>query len=226
MVDALIMTLGFEPGPLVSAVASAAAEGLSEGARIIVFTAGFPDERSERAWLELQRILGMMELTKKLGVKLERYEVPLDDFAEAVASICGLLEPLRDKAVRISITGGMRALGLAVFTAYLLVEWTREIKLAVYLEGRGAALVLPEIHRVLGLRISETQLEILKQMRPGVSYTTTDLSGYVGKERSTVYKNLKALADMGLVEREGMHFRITTLGELISGARSRRAVDF
>jgi hypothetical protein len=35
----LVMTLGFEPGPLVSAFASAVAEGLSEGARVLVLTA-------------------------------------------------------------------------------------------------------------------------------------------------------------------------------------------
>lgn len=225
MIDAVVMTLGFEPGPLISAVASAASEGLSQGARIIVLTAGFQDERAERAWLELQRIVGMMELPKKLGVELERHEIPLDDFTDAVAAVREKLEPYRDKDVRISITGGMRALGLAVYTAYLLVDWSREVKLTVYLEGRGTAISLPPIHRALGLRISETQLEILRLMKYGASYSTSDISGYLKRERSTVYKNLKALLELGLVEREGLLFKLTKLGELISKSSATHSVE-
>jgi hypothetical protein len=60
MLDALIMTLGFEPGSLVSAAATAATEGLGERARIIVFTAALPDERAGRAWLDFQRVLNVM----------------------------------------------------------------------------------------------------------------------------------------------------------------------
>ncbi|MEM2196173.1 MAG: hypothetical protein QW290_03745, partial [Sulfolobales archaeon] len=140
MFDSIVLTLGFEPGPLISAVASAAAEGFSEKARIVVFTAGFPEERSERAWLQLQQVIGMMELEKKLGIKLEKHEVPLDDMASAVLYIKRVLDGLKDGYVKVSVTGGMRALGLALFTAYLLIDWAREPKVEVYLEGRGLAL--------------------------------------------------------------------------------------
>ncbi|MEM4411440.1 MAG: hypothetical protein QXO66_01175 [Thermofilum sp.] len=69
MIDALVMTLGFEPGPLISTIASAASEGFSERAQILVFTSAFPDERADRAWLELQRIVNMMDFAKRLGLQ-------------------------------------------------------------------------------------------------------------------------------------------------------------
>jgi len=95
MFEAVVLTLGFEPGPLVSAFAGAVAEGLSQGALVVVFTAGFPDERSERAWLEFQRVVNMMEAPKRLGVELELREVPLDEMATAILEIRRVLDGLR-----------------------------------------------------------------------------------------------------------------------------------
>jgi len=143
VIDALVMILGFEPGPLISAFAGAVAEGFSEGARVIVFTAAFPDERSERAWLEFQRVVNMMEVPRKLGVELELKEVPLDDIASAILEASKITAELRKKKVKVAITGGMRALGIAVFAAVLLTRWEREPEVEVHLEGRGTALKVP-----------------------------------------------------------------------------------
>lgn len=225
MFDAVILTLGFEPGPLISAIASAASEGLSEGAQVIVLTAAFPDERAERAWLELQRILYLMDFSKKLSIRLERREIPLEDFTVAVRNVQEVLESLRDKSVKISITGGMRALGLAVFVSYLLVDWVKEPTLDVYLEGRGVAFRVPPLHKILALKLTETQRQILRLMRSSVPYTTSDIAGYLGKDRSTIYKSLKGLNEMGLVEREGNFFKLTILGELISASRDTKNVE-
>jgi len=225
MFDAVVLTLGFEPGPLISAIASAASEGLREGAQVMVLTAAFPDERVDRAWLELQRVLSLMDFSKKLNIRLERREVPLDDFASAVREVRGVLEGLREKSVKISITGGMRALGLAVLVSYLLVDWVKEPALDVYLEGRGVALRVPPLHKVIALRLTETQRQILRLMRGGVLYTTSDVAGYLRKDRSTVYKSLRGLSEMGLVEREGNFFKLTALGELISKSLGTKIVE-
>jgi len=216
MIEALVMTLGFEPGPLLSTIASAASEGFSEGARIIVFTSAFPDERARRAWLELQRIVNMMDFTKKLGLQLELHEVDLSEFSEAVGRIREKLFPLRDKMVRISITGGMRALGLALFAAFLLIDWVREPKFNVYLEGRGMAVEIPPLFKILAPKLTETQLQILGLMKAGNLYTTSDIAGFLNKDRSTIYKSLLSLRDMGLVEREGNFFKLSRFGSVFS----------
>jgi len=215
MFDALVMTLGFEPGPLISAMASAVAEGLSENSRIIVLTAGFKDERAERAWLQLQTVIGMMEIHKKLAVSVEKHEIRLDDFATAVLDVKKILNELEDKRVKISITGGMRALGLAVFTVYLLIKWKHTPSLEVYLEGRGMALPVPEIKKFFEIMITGERYQLIKMMKPGEFYKPTVLATALGKDRSTVYRHLKALAKMGIVNRTEKGFSLSRLGQLL-----------
>ena len=215
MLDALILTLGFEPGPLVSAIASGVAEGFSRGARVIVLTAAYPDERSERAWLQLQQVFKMMELEKKLNVKLERIEIPLEDMTEAVQRIKEILKTVAKGRVKLAITGGMRALGLALFIAYLLTDWAEEPKVEVYLEGRGMALEVPRLRRLLLVKLSKAHLELLRCMEPGIAYTSTDLAGLLRRDRSTIYRYLQALADRGLLERAPEGFRLSKLGLLL-----------
>jgi len=215
MLDALVLTLGFEPGPLVSAIASSTAEGFAKEARIIVLTAAYPDERSERAWLQLQQVFKMMELEKKLNVKLERFEVPLVDLIEAVLHIKEILKTVKEGNVRLAITGGMRALGLALFIAYLFTDWMKEPRVEVYLEGRGMALEVPSIRRLFSIELSESHLEVLRLMKPGVAYASTDLSGLLRKDRSTIYRHLQALVYRGLLERTPEGFKLSKLGLLL-----------
>lgn len=215
MFDAVVLTLGFEPGPLITAVASAVAEGLSEGARIVVFAAGFQDERSERAWLQLQQVVGLMELGRKWGVRLEKYEVPLDDMVSAVLFVKRVLDGLREGFVKVSVTGGMRALGLALFIAYLFVDWVKEPRVEVYLEGRGAALELPRLHRVLSVGLSDVQVEIVKSMKVGEVYSSSDLAGLLKRDRSTIFRHLRVLVEKGLVEKTLEGYKLSELGKLL-----------
>jgi CRISPR locus-related DNA-binding protein len=209
------MTLGFEPGPLVSAAATAATEGLVERARIVVFTAALPDERADRAWLDFQRVLNMMGVVEKLGIKIEKHEIPLDDMVSAVLRIKQVFDELKGKSVKICITGGMRALGFALFIAYLLTNWEREPMMSVYLEGRASALNLPNIRGFLSVGLTRAQLELLKFMEPGNSYTPSDLASIVGRDRSTVYRSLLALYRKGLLDKNENKYTISKLGELL-----------
>ena len=206
---ALVMTLGFEPGPLVSAVAANAAEGFEPGAEIVVFTPSFKDERAERAWRELQNIFSMMSLR---DVSLRRLVIDLSDFTSAVLQVKKVFTGLRERRVKISLTGGMRALVLAVFVAYLTTKWEQVPEVEVFLEGRGEALKIPRLAAALGPRVSERKLRVLDFMRPGSTYRIGDLAGLLPQERSTIYRHLKSLAEVGLVERVDGAFKITDLG--------------
>ncbi len=214
-VDVLILTLGFEPGPLVSAIASYVTEGLSSNAEIIVLTPTFFDERAERAWRQLQNIFEMLNL-KVSGVSLKKVSVDLNDFSKAVLQVKKLFSNFKDKKLCISFTGGMRALILAVFVAYLLTDWQHHPNLTVFLEGRGLALSIPRLSLCLGVNVNEHMLKLMKYMRPGVVYKPGDLCGFLNKDRSTVYRQLKSLINAGLVERVTGGFRLTLLGELVS----------
>jgi len=214
MLDALVMTLGFEPGPLVSAVASAAARGFSEGARIVVLTAAFPDERVERAWLQFQTVVGMMELCKRLSIEMEKREVPLGDMALAILNVKRIFEELAERSVRVSITGGMRALGLAVFIACLLTRWRREPEIEVYLEGRGAALEVPSVRRLL--TAAEKCGDVVRIMRTGKVWKLNELAVRLGRDRSTVYRKMKLLREAGAVRKVRGGYELTVLGMLLS----------
>lgn len=215
MLDALIMTLGFEPGPLVSSLASHAAEGFTPKAKIIVLTPNFPDERAERAWRQLQNIFDMMKLGE-LEVSLRRYTIDLSDFSKAVQQIKSLLSEFKDKRIQISLTGGMRALILATFTAYLLTEWREAPKIEVSLEGRGIMLKVPNIASILTPLINERKAALLRIMSPGRVYRSGELWRLFGRDRSTLYRYLRTLCELGLIERVDRGFRLTRLGELLS----------
>ena len=210
VIDALAMTLGFEPGPLISAFASAVSRGLSKGAHVIVFTAAFPDERSERAWLEFQRVVNMMEVSKKLSVELELKEVPLDDMSSAILEVRKVVHELRKKKVKIAITGGMRALGIAVLAAVLLTKWEQEPEIEVHLEGRGIALSVPNLRRLI--EVSGKCLDIVEAMRDGSPVKLEELAIRLGKDRSTVYRRLKLLVEAGAVKRTRYGYQLTPLG--------------
>jgi CRISPR locus-related DNA-binding protein len=210
VIDALVMTLGFEPGPLISAYASAVAEGLSEGARVLVLTAAFPDERSERAWLDFQRVVSMMEATKGLGVELELREVPLDDMASAILEVKRAIAPLRGRSVKVSITGGMRALAVAVLAAVLLTRWEREPAVEVHLEGRGAALRVPKLRKLI--EASEKCADLVEAMRDGSPVKLDELAARLGRDRSTVYRRMRILLEAGAAKRVRGGYQLTPLG--------------
>jgi len=215
VIDALVMTLGFEPGPLISAFASAVSRGLSEGARVIVFTAAFPDERSERAWLEFQRVVSMMEVPKKLGVEPELREIPLDDMVSAILETRKAIYGLRRKKVKVAITGGMRALGIAVLAAVLLTEWEQEPEVEVYLEGRGVALSVPNLRKLI--EVSGKCKDIIEAMRGGSPVKLEELATRLGRDRSTVYRRLKLLLEAGAVKRTRYGYQLTPLGLALVG---------
>ncbi len=113
----------------------------------------------------------------------------------------------------------MRALILAVFIAYLLTDWVHVPDVEIFLEGRGMALSVPRLAAVLHPKLDERKLRVLDVMRPGITYRVSDLCGFLGKDRSTIYRHLKSLVDAGLVEREDSGLKITDLGLILRKTR-------
>ncbi len=210
MVEAVFLTLGFEPGPLIRAVASKKLEG---GCEIVVFTPSFRDDRAERAWSDFNRILSMMFEAKNVNVK--RIIVDLTSFPRAVRNVKSVLEEYCDRSVAICLTGGMRALVLAVYTSYLLVNWGRKPVVEVYLEGRGYSLTVPDVSRILVSELSEERGKILKLLLKR-SMSSTEIATVMHKDRSTVYRHLTWLVERGLVVRDGRLYKLTMLGELLA----------
>jgi len=212
--DVIVLTLGFEPGPLIRTIA---ANPLSSNGRIIIFTPTYRDERCERAFLDFQRIANMMFREERIGkeISIERIYIQLEPLSKGVQEIRKILHDLKDKYVLIALTGGMRALCLAVFIAYLTIPWIKEPMLQVYLEGRGKSIDIPPIRRVLETTISGIKQDILNLLAKE-SKTITQLSIELNRDRSVVYRHISWLESQGLIERKGKFIQITELGMLFA----------
>ncbi|RSN72528.1 MAG: hypothetical protein DSO07_08190, partial [Thermoproteota archaeon] len=67
----------------------------------------------------------------------------------------------------------------------------------------------------LSVGLTRAQLELLKFMEPGNSYTPSDLASVVRRDRSTVYRSLLALYRKGLLDKNENKYTISKLGELL-----------
>ncbi len=211
MFDAIVLILGFEPGPLIRAVAS---HNLNPGARIIVLTPSFKDERSDRAFDDFKRICSMM--FEKVNIKIERVIINLKPLSKAVSSIRKIFSEISDMHVAICISGGMRALCIATFIAYLLTKWKYSPHIEVSLEGRVETIIIPNINKILELNITGEKLEILKTLSEYGSLTVASIAALLNKDRSTIHRHLNWLEEYGLVKRVGRNIELTELGMVLA----------
>ena len=156
-----------------------------------------------------------MEVPKKLGVEPELREIPLDDMASAILETRKAVHGLRRKKVKVAITGGMRALGIAVLAAVLLTEWEQEPEVEVYLEGRGVALSVPNLRKLI--EVSGKCKDIIEAMRGGSPVKLEELATRLGRDRSTVYRRLRLLVEAGAVKRTRYGYQLTPLGFALAG---------
>ncbi len=204
------MTLGFEPGPLVRAVAS---HNLKQGGLVLVLMPSFRDRRGETAFLELKKICDMM--FGDAEIKLQRVEIDLTNFTEAVKQIKDLFKNFVDKKAAICFSGGMRALCLATYTAYLLLKWRFPPVIEVQLEGRVERISIPLLHKVINMSVTEEKVLLLKVLSQHGPLTTNDIATLLHKDRSTVYRHLTRLLNEGLVKQKGKYYELTDLGMLL-----------
>ncbi|MCX8171385.1 MAG: CRISPR-associated CARF protein Csa3 [Candidatus Bathyarchaeota archaeon] len=208
--DALIMTLGFEPGPLVR---SAASYNLKPNGLILVFTSSFEDERVERAYLEFKRICDIILKDASIGFK--RINVDLRDFLGAVRQVKDVLSELVDKQVVFCFSGGMRALCFAVFIAYLMLRWEHKPNIEIHLEGRTERLTIPPINEIIKVDISEEKTRLLQLLLKHGGLSAGAIAVLMGKDRSTVYRHLMSLLESGLVRQKGKIYELTDLGLML-----------
>ncbi|MCS7098703.1 MAG: CRISPR-associated CARF protein Csa3 [Candidatus Methanomethyliaceae archaeon] len=210
LLEALVITLGFEPASSIRAIAS---HNLRDDASIIIITPSFKDERVERAFLELKRFRDI--IFNGLKVTIQKFEVDLMNFSNAVLQIKALLSNLVDKRVALCFSGGMRGLCIAVYTACLLLKWRHPLSITVYLEGRAEYMVIPPIHKIIKINVSEEGLAILRLLSQSNS-SISNLAKLLKKDRSTVYRQLLRLKDVGLVEQRGRVYKLTELGRIFA----------
>ncbi|RLE57918.1 MAG: hypothetical protein DRJ40_01560 [Thermoprotei archaeon] len=212
--DCLVLTLGFEPGPLLRAIAS---YGVKANGTIVVLTAEYRDERCERAFLDLQKLVRMLfkDERGRHEINIRRVDVCLNPVLRGVEQVSATLREFVNSNVCIAFTGGMRVLWIILLMTYLLLPWKYEPKLVAYLEGRGEFVEIPPIRSIFELAVHGTRLEILRAIgeRPK---TVDELSSELNRDRSTIYRNILWLEEKGLVKKVGRTIELTDLGRVLS----------
>ncbi len=184
---------------------------LGTGDTIILLTADI-DERVERAYNSLRDILSRMGESPQL--RLETLEKHMDSFPRLVGAIRRILENVLEahENIILVLSGGMRVIVLALYTALLLLSRESRGKISVIeLEpespGKNFGAVFQIPGKLLDL-FSGPELgiktEILKTLADQPGITVQELSRILRRDESTVRKHVKSLAEMGLVRLEGV----------------------
>ena len=142
MVKALICTLGFDTDPVVRRIVGSR---LEEGGILLLLTAEPLRPETESA---INDIKGLVDKAYLGSVKVEVKAINPRNFHEAVSTIRKELERFKHDEVVLNLSGGMRALVLSAYTAYLIAG-LKKAKLIVDLEARQGTVELPPIASLL-----------------------------------------------------------------------------
>jgi CRISPR-associated protein Csa3 len=211
-----VITLGFEEK---FAVRMITRHGLDKGDRLLLVT-GPRTPQSDRAASFLSEF-ARRYYGGEVAVEVEEVRVS-QDFAEMVARLYELVEARARRGERVvfNLSGGMRALCLAAFTAALLLS--PRLPVEVELETEDSSVLVEVPRAVLALpqtlsSLSREKLEVLAALSRGAR-TARELSDELGRDETTVRRHLQELVEAGLAETLGgrpREHKLTRLGELV-----------
>lgn len=193
---ALIINLGFDEKFAIRALTR---HGVSKGDKVILLT-GPRVERVEKATSYVRTFL---EKYYPGEAELEVVEVPVNDFYDAVSRVMNTLRGVsRKERIIVNLSGGMRIVVLAVFTALMLLG-LEGLTVEVEAEDTSAYVTIdPRALRsiVAVERLSREKRVILEILASKTgSVTVAELSSRLRRDASTVRRHLRDLKKKGLV---------------------------
>jgi len=220
-VTLFVITLGFEEK---FAVRMITRHGLDKGDRLLLVT-GPRAPQSERAASFLSEFV-----RRYYGgdVAVEVEEVRVSDFTELVHRLYGLVAARAREGEKVvfNLSGGMRTLCLAAFTAALLLSARQPVEVELETEDSKALIEVPravlELPRTLS-SLGRERVEVLAELSRR-SRSARELAEELGKDETTVRRHLQELVESGLAETVGRRprsYRLTKLGELVLQALPR-----
>lgn len=214
MVKCLIATFGWTEQFVLSSILK---YGLSPCDEIILL---IPDKRDERSEIILRDFESFLKKYSE-GVRLQVKKIRLESFEGAVREISKtILEILstNPEQVIVNLSGGMRALILATYTALQLVS-PKNLTIELETEDRSKCYLLPNLSFRTLIRLSKIDEKILELLSIRC-LNTTELLKELRIPRSTLHKHLKELNSLDLIslERKGkmLYASITQLGGFFS----------
>ena len=207
----LVATVGFDEKFVLRAIMRRA-DTLS---RVYLVTATPVEERAARAVKLVEDFVNRVLKGPGREVRLDVIEVDLRDFFGVVAELrrkCFEEGKTADTYV-VSLSGGMRALVLAVLAAFVISGRAGEVE--VELENfSGVVRFSPELFR--GVSLGDYDRRVVKSLAQRGKATYRELLADTGLPRATLFRTLKNLRLRGLIRAEVVgrtsYYSLTDIG--------------
>ena len=194
-----IFTLGFDIKFQIRALVKRA-----KGVDKVVIIGGFSEEKSKKALEDFTSFLN------EVSIPYKSIEVDPHDFQDIVVKVGKLIVSNPGEEFLINLSGGMRLLNFAVFSAFLLTGVDAEVEIetedfkTVY--NFRVKDVLP-----LSIPLTKDHIEILKAIYDGLN-STSSISKRAGVPLTTTWRRLNELKKEGLIDDSN---NLTNKGKII-----------
>lgn len=212
MPKCLITTFGWTEQFVLSSILR---YGLNKGDEIVLLIPDLKDEKSEAIIKDFSSFL--RKYSEGIELRVER--IPIDNFSSAVTRIARVIKRVKSKGECIfNLSGGMRILILATYTAILLL-CPRNVKIEVETEDRKKVFEIPNISVESLIKLSDIDRKIIKSISVK-ERTSSELIRELAIPTSTFHKHIKKLEKTGLLKitRKGRKLVIksTDLGRILT----------
>jgi CRISPR-associated protein Csa3 len=201
----LVMTLGFDEKFALRAIFR---RGLKAGDRVIFIVPEDEDPRAEKAFSTIQQIV----FRSIPEVSVERFRIPVRDFPKAVSLIRGLaLSLLRGgEKVILNLSGGQRITILEVLAGFFSCG-AGDVEVEVESEDSSTLATFPLI-MMTNIELDYEDVNILKILTQAPR-RFNEIQSAAGMSKSSTWRRLKKLIDLGLVEKVDSKYKLTELGQ-------------
>ena len=197
----MVATLGFGIDFIVRRLADLKHEKIKK----IIVVGLYTDEPTWQRIEQTYSILRAYLASQGIGSSLEKIDLGKGRLVKHAREIIAkALAEAGDEKVELYLTGGPRILLASFYTAAITLsrEWAEKIRIAVYGEGFPASLEVETSKLLILASLDKTSRRILEYINDGYNDIHSLLEA-TGLPRSTLYKKLKDLEDLGLIARTG-----------------------
>jgi len=199
------MTLGFDEKFALRAIFR---RGLRAGDKVIFVVPEDEDPRAEKAFSTFQQII----FRSIPEVSVERFRIPVRDFPKAVSLIRNLaLSLLRSgEKVVLNLSGGQRIAILEVLAGFLSCG-ASNVEVEVESEDSSTLATFPLI-MMTSIELDHEDTNILKILTQSPK-RFSEIQSAAGISKSSTWRRLKKLVNLGLVEKVNDKYKLTGLGQ-------------
>ncbi|ABN69432.1 CRISPR-associated HTH regulatory protein, Csa3 family [Staphylothermus marinus F1] len=209
----LIATLGFDERPVLHALSEA---GFGNVDKIILIRPANDDPRAVKAVSEIKKIAVISGLRDEDVIS---YRVEVSDFWGSVRMIHELfLDHARNNnEIILCLGGGLRALVLETFTAFILLtpKLRSVFRVRIDLETGAGSIIISGAEIFTNTSLSRNELEVLRIILEEPGITLSRISDRIVKPASSIHRILKKLLDRGFVRREGNKYYLSPAGRAV-----------